>query len=1219
VENGDQAIAKGKEAWKQEIFGTVAPECVAVLPSVPDETPCGTCVLNKFRVRIRMVTLAIAFGKFDLAAKGDTRKRDLLGVLLERLSMECIRIKEDKVLNGNCKIKPIERQTNVTRHLQPIINRADVLLTNSKEIFPMLARRIHVELAEILQGFHEDMTRGAFMSQINRLCLDVERHKRRVQAPTAVSRSIVWMWAHIEQTDEDIKEGVKKDLYGEFPSWLDAAELVRESAPDLLRHGKQAKYMQTFSETFIENLGNVNETAAANIEYILSNNKGGVYGAALCDAVCAISRDNFADACSQFTNHPIPASHDRKGRVRKTDIRFRCSGCAFGRCSSHMSGGILQNKEIDDVWNTQFALTGIVANLMCNMSAANGFECLDVGSAVEHCKLHCGEAFWRSAYVRTRIQESTTASAVLTHEDGYFLPTLPEGAWHKMSVACIATTLGFFASFVSPVIDLTVKKCSSASPPTLKRFSFQCKQTTSALKDAYVAFLAMKGNAVVDAIACMRLLQYLHLYKNRKSKLPIQVLKSGDKTVSVPTMPLEFGVQRNNDELINLIEETFTNSRGMARYKTEHTIVGFDQMLKCVNNGVLGTTTAHAAEADSDVYNLLRSTSKGVVSLVSRVSEFVRNAKVRHDRLPSDANTFFVRVNDAFNRLNHTYPTIFKSAGIFEIDVILSVKWNIPKLACGLFFSFKDFNGKKIVNHTTTEIRKRGYGFDNMAVCSEEMKKSAVPPIRTLPKSDDAVLSERLEELDDALRVLVVGKRADTYEYSYDAFRSASPTRMQAETERVNELTSSNENREAICKCLYNFFKDTSAVMEFVIFIERCKQIETERRQKLTTTDMTCRAAKQLVDTGLVVMDFFIEKAGGKECMHNDAQFRFGCLSASAFMNSPEARNDDNWERVRCVAMSSTAFHGLVTSYTIRTMMESPYTPCLLQSSPIRPPESVVNAFEPIYSVVRSLKAEVTKHMPLYPNGRVTMNKGQIDLLNSIKKDIQTTKYKLLRSTNDGKVVLKDYELKELNLGIRSFGYVAFVSTGILHALIVKYNDCLVVLRSQCWSAGHTSDAEIVSMYQKIVIFLIECATDKFKERIVSGFHFNRVVVSFLCKVAFTYGTDNERKAARLISESGICFFTGKLGCYAPISSPEDAGPSGSSTPQSNAFEFNEEEMVDAGHVPENPLPFDGEGGVPMTRFERIRENACKKKAAEDAEEGGIDAGDGMRVRSGIR
>jgi hypothetical protein len=1223
VENGEQEKTKKTAAWKQDMFGTTQPECVVLLHSVPDEIPCGTCVVNKMRTRVRLVNLAIAFCKIDLFAKSRARKRDEVVASLALLYRECKNVISDVAFVEMVRVSPHARvrEEFTIRVVTRINDRLLPLRTfgvADHTTLPKLSQHIFDALLTLLDNIVLNMTRIALMRHLEQFTLQVESHLRRLTNPTSNSRAIVWTWANLEQTEYDIERGVRKDLYGEMPTWMDAKELI-QNIPSI-KPVRNATCLQTFPESFLEALGNASEESARDIEAVLRDNSGGVRGGALCDLVCEMTTEQFVDACAQFTNDPIPVSSNKKGEYRRVDMRFRCSGCPFGRCSRYMNGGISKTSEIDSVWNDQFALTGIVANRLCNLfpRTVDGFERLDALSAVKYCQLHCGEAFWRSAFVRTRLQGSITAAAVMTHPDGYFLSTLPDNAWHKMSVACTAAAIGFYESFVAPVIDECVERCPQGRLASTS-VALLCKRFTSALSMAYSDFLNKKGNPEVDAVACMRLLQYLRISNDKKVSCTQQTLTSrdGTKTVVVPNMPLAFGVQRNNVEFMNILDETFVNSRSMARYKTEYTVCGFAKVLKCIKNGILGDSGAHAIESDPVLFDLISSTSSGPVSLVSRVAEFVRNASVRHNRLPSDNGVLFVRIKETFGRVNRAYPAIFDLIGISSDEYDASNAWNVPMLACGLFFEFKDIKGAKVKDHPAVGTHKKGYGFDNMAVCSEEMKKSALPPSRLPPKSDDTLLSERLEELDDALYVLVVGKRTDLYEYSHDRLRASSPTRMNAESEKINEHIGDPRNRSTVLKCLYNFFSQTSTTRDFVFFLERCQQTQDYcARKKLTTTDMTCRAAQHLYDSGIVIKDFFVEHAG-VECMSNEAQFSFGCLAVSAFLNSPDARNDANWPALLKVARSACTFHGLLASYSCRTM-DSPNSVCLIQSPAIRPPGSVSNAFRPIYDLVNRFKRDLAKYAPSYPGERLKLDGFHIEAINSMKKQRERSKYDLYKQSDEGRKLLIEWTNQELRLGIESEGYVCFVSAGILHALIVKYDDCLPVMKSECRSInGPTSEADAVSMYQRIVKFLIDCGTDMFKQKIQSGYQFNRVVVSFLSKVAFKYGTENEKRAANLISASGICFLSGRLGVYASISTVDAQGTSKAADTH-NAFEFDEDDLVDPAHVPDVELPSESAQEVrKMSRLERMQEEEQRRQEREDAEEGGADAGVLMRTRIG--
>ena len=1226
VENGDQEKTKKTEIWKKDMFGTTQPDCVVLLPSVPDQISCGTCVVNKMRTRLRLVNLAIAFCKIDLFAKGRNRKRDELVASLALLYRECNHATSDAGFVNMVRVSPNARVrdefviTIVTRINNRLLPLRTAGVANSTTL-PLLSQHIFDGLLALLKCVVLNMTRSALMRHLEKFTLEVESHLRRVMNPTSNSRAIVWTWADLEQHEEDTKRGVRKDLYGELPTWMDAKDLIENNIPNV-NPVNNATCLQTFSESFIEALGNASEESARNIESVLCDNThgSGVRGDALSDLVCGIPAEQLVHACAQFTNDPIPVLRNKKGEQRVVDLRFRCSGCLFGRCSSYMSGGISKAKEIDSVWN-QFALTGIVANRLCNLfpSTVDGFERLDVPSAVKSCQLHCGEAFWRSTFVRTRLQGSITVAAVMTHPDGYFLPTLPDNAWHKMSVACTAATLGFYESFVAPVIEECVERCSQGQMTSTKVVR-HCKHFTSALSRAYVDFFTKKGNPEVDAVACIRLLQYLRISNDKTVSRTQQTLisKDGAKTVFVPNMPLAFGVQRNNVELINILEETFVNSFNMARYKTEHTVVGFAKILKCINNGVLGDSGAHAAESDPTLFDLIGSTSGAPVSLVSRVPEFVRNASVRDNRIPSNNDVLFVRIKETFGRVGRAYPALFDLVGISNDEHSYSSVWNVPMLACGLFFQFRDFRGIKVRDHPAAGTHKKGYGFDNMAAHSEEMKKSALPPSRQPPKSDQTLLSERLEELDDALYVLLVGKRTDLYEYFHDRSRSSSPTRMNAESEKINEHLSEPRNRVSVLKCLYNLFSRTDATMDLILFLDRCKQKKLYRaQQKLTTKEMICRTAKHLYDSGIVIKDFFVEHAG-VECMSNEAQFSFGSQSVSAFLNSPDASNGANWPAVLKVARCACTFHGLLASYSCR-ILDSPISMCLIQSQSIRPPDSVTNAFSSIYDLVNRFKRDVAKYAHPYPHGRVLLNEGHIHAINAMKEKRERAKYELYKQSDDGGRLLGEWTNHELRLGIESNGYVCFVSSGILHALIVNFDDCMPMLRSECWSInGATSEADAASMYQRMVRFLIDCGTDRFKQKIDSGYQYNRVVVSFLCKVAFKYGTKNEKRAANFISASGICFLSGRLGVYAPISTVVGAqGTSGAAHPH-EAFELDEDDLVDPIHVPDADLPSEsGQAAVKKSRLDRIVDDEHRRREAADAEEGGMDAGVRMLTRMG--
>ena len=584
VENGDQEKTKKTATWKNEMFGTIQPECVVLSHSIPDRIPCGTCVVNNMRIRVRLVNLAIAFCKIDLVAKSRNRKRDKMVASLALLYRECKSVTSDTAFVEMVHVSPTAkvRSDFTYRVITRVNNRMLPLRTfgaADPDTFPKLSQHIFDELINLLDKIHFNRTRIALMKHIEQFTLQVESHLRRVTNPTSNSRAIVWKWAFLEQTKDDIKRGVRKDLYGEMPTWMDVNELI-ENIPDI-QPVRNATYLQTFPESFIEALGNADNAKACEIESVLCDNSGGVLGGALCDLVCEITAEQLVDACPQFTNDPIPVLRNKKGEYRTVDMRFRCSGCPFGRCSRYMNGGISKTKEIDGVWNDQFALTGIVANRLCNLfpRTVDGFERLDAPSVVKYCQLHCGEAFWRSAFVRTRLQGSITAAAVMAHPDGYFLSTLPDHAWHKMSVACTAATIGFYESFVAPVIEECVGRCPQGHTTSTKVASI-CKRFTYALSMTYSDFLSKKGNPEVDAVACMRLLQYLRISNDKKVSRTQQALtsKDGTKTVAVPNMPLAFGMQRNNAEFMKILEETFVNSRGMARYRPSTQSAGLQKL-----------------------------------------------------------------------------------------------------------------------------------------------------------------------------------------------------------------------------------------------------------------------------------------------------------------------------------------------------------------------------------------------------------------------------------------------------------------------------------------------------------------------------------------------------------------------------------------------------------------------------------------------------------------
>ena len=142
------------------------------------------------------------------------------------------------------------------------------------------------------------------------------------------------------------------------------------------------------------------------------------------------------------------------------------------------------------------------------------------------------------------------------------------------------------------------------------------------------------------------------------------------------------------------------------------------------------------------------------------------------------------------------------------------------------------------------------------------------------------------------------------------------------------------------------------------------------------------------------------------------------------------------------------------------------------------------------------------------------------------------------------------------------------------------------------------------------------------KQKIQSGYQFNRVFVYFLSKVAVTYGTEKEKRAANLISESGICFLSGRLGVYAPISAVGVGGTSRDHASRSadthGAFEFDEDDLGDPAHVPDMYLPSESVQQVgKKSRLQRMQEEEQRRQEREDAEEGGVDAGVLMRTRIG--
>lgn len=989
--------------------------------------------------------------------------------------------------------------------LRRLLNEIQQSLKNVEGVFASAAGKLYEKIERTLEtkagGYN--MQHGSLIRHGNELCMHVYKLRNELIDRQTTSFAILYKWSSL---GNEWKKGDKyKRCYS--PWFRELTEEVREdsfNADALIAKVVpcvfEATHVQTIAEMFLESsdmgeLVRIRQQAST----------GNLNFEELWNVVLHMDDDRFLDAALpfKFKRPGLVTPRSFTGNPNDHARRLRCKGCRGERGPSEQN-----SRDVRMVW-TELALTLMIAVRLSSTGPLTRYlpsewiEDADEKWSYRHrgryiewtgrhvyssneiremCIERCGEAFWRSEFFRIRMLESVTAAAVFVHKDGYFKSTLPDNAVHKISVGCTAATLGFFAIYMEPVIKETVLTGTGTTWDETVRNGSDVVQRARAARDA---FLREKGNAEVDTLACMRLVQYVHLVESDKNAILTHQITSADgkTTITVPTLPPTFGSQRSRDGLSELTKETLKQSHGQARYKTERSAISFSTMRSVVAHGYLGTTFMHANEMNT--LSLHDTSSSDTMCAPVRVWNDTRYAKVRAYPMRQDRNESVERCHMAYARINSVNSQFFTDANINSV----SNTWTVPKLACGLFVVFTDASGRRHTDYKDVHVGTRGRAFENAAW--NAIATQAEPVRRSVPVTESEQRERDLKRVDDAVCTLVVGKSDARYFDPVKVRLMEFPTtKMQSRGNRLASFAGTTPNRAIICKCLNGFFSNSSHVDSLGQFLDPKNGYER--------AEILYKRMKE---------DF---NAAG------------GAIPQNA-LTHPEKLSDEHWALLLSAARWGGALHDVLMRADFYFHMPAAMA-------------SVVSVLHPISCVLRrcrQLELQLASH---YPTGHVIPSIDHMNDLDDAKRAAAETAWELYKSCPENTLDIESSTRTENRLlGLNGDtsegrgGYISYFATGVLRELLTKEDECKRILASVFTSAG-VSPGRLDATYAEIAKLVYECGTDRFYSHMKTMVQYHSIVVDFLCRVACAIerGGTREKAAARLISNSHMCFLTGR-------------------------------------------------------------------------------------------
>jgi hypothetical protein len=995
--------------------------------------------------------------------------------------------------------------------LKRLLTEIQQSLTKVKGVFASAADKLYEKIKKTLEtkAGGSNMQHGSLIRHGRELCKHVGELRKQLIDRETTSFAILYKWSSLG----NLRKKAHKYARCYSPWFRELTEEVREDSfnadaiiAKVVPCVFEATHIQTIAEMFLES-SDMGEL----VRMRQQASTGNLNFKELGNVVLHMDEERFLDAALpfKFKRPGLVTSPKFTGNPNDHARRLRCKGCRGGCRGSDARGPSEQNsRDVRMVW-TELALTLMIAIRLSNTEPFTRYLPSEwIEDVIEKwrdrqeenymkwterhvyssdeiramCIERCGEAFWRSEFFRIRMLESVTAAAVFVHKDGYFKSTLPDNAVHKMSVGCAAAALGFFTIYMEPVIKETVLTGNGTTWDETLRNGSDVVQRAHAARDA---FLREKGNAEGDTLACMRLVQYVHLVESDRNAILTHQITSADgkTTITVPTLPPTFGSQRSRDGLSELTKETLKQSHGQARYKTERSAISFSTMRSVVAHGYLGTTLMHANEMNT--LSLHDTSSSDTMCAPVRVWNDTRYAKVRAYPMRQDRQESVERCHMAYARINSVNSQFFTDANINSV----SNTWTVPKLACGLFVVFKDASGRRHTDYNDVHVGTRGRAFENAAW--NAIATQAEPVRRSVPVTESEQRERDLKRFDDAVCTLVVGKSDAMYFDPVKVRLVESPTtKMQSREKRLASFAGTTPNRAIICKCLSGFFSNSSHVDSLGQFLDPKNGYER--------AEILYKRMKE---------DF---NAAG------------GAIPQNA-LTHPEKLSDEHWALLLSAARWGGALHDVLMRADFYSHMPAAMA-------------SVVSVLHPISCVLRRCRQHELQLASHYPTGHVIPSIDHMNELDDAKRAAAETAWDLYRSCPENALDIEMSTRTESRLlGLNGDtsegrgGYISYFATGVLRELLTKEDECKRILASVFTSAG-VSLGRLDTTYAEIAKLVYECGTDRFYSHMKTMVQYHSIVVDFLCRVAFAIerGGTREKAAARLISNSHMCFLTGR-------------------------------------------------------------------------------------------
>ena len=1177
----DQQSLVSRRRWIQEVTGNEEPDkCVALLPSAPVDMRCSLCIIGSVRTKLRMVQLAIGFDRlvYNLLAS----KRDAYNSLLQFISQSY-----HAVSNVRTAIKGVLKGKGACGNSRVGDTHKSILLQTFQElnilqVSPNSLQQVVDNLTKPLRTKPIHFARLTRFSAMELACLManvLQDIQQRTCLPHQPSFAILCKWKARESTAEAAAA----------PEWFDADEKLSEHLKQRT-HCKLARYMQTFAERFMSSLKDVDESAYSKIE---RNCDVGNLTKVVDTLYKKLQRDqeatddSFGDLCPTLLHQRHP----------NNNMRWIC-GCESCCCSedahdtSLLSKGRAVCQDDKQLWNFQFGLTGVVALKLSMNSSSSPDDSIVI---MQRAASEAGNAFWNSKWVLSRVHAAATAASVLAHRDGFFHNSLPLHPQMQLSVLSMASILGVFKTAVAPLFD-------SLLTPSI---------FAASLTDAFKHHTDTKGNAVVDSIVALRLVQYKFFVESHcNHRAGLKVLTTKQRHIvtqyNVPFLPNAFGQQRNSDEFKEMIEKTFLSSYEKAVYDVKYTTEDFSKVCSDVMHGWV-----------------CNSTSGTLQNIASHVEHARHNRDGRlfgKDDLKFDAPQFDDRITNAATRIASVYPLVFDP--FRRISITLDLEQ--PSLVSGLFLELMSVTSrtKKAYKRIGPDVKMHAFA---SALQSQEHQDSASAlktnaAVTTAQRlTTEASADFQMETIEDCLANLVIGKRTDKFVNPNILKPEQHSTKLTVKEEAVLQLSSEGRRRDVtnavrlilspgpidhLCLMLCDIARSTSAAHD--------ANASAPPSPKRTTAVVFRQCRLSLTAFGEEFFEFLSAFSGlgiVNVDVSNQKEYKQVASKARSRFDDPANITDIEWERIASIAVLCSCFYGNMTRASTMSVSANSNTECMLAMPFLRPHSILLNAYSHVNGLVTRLSSQLKARQDADRARKILVDQTIFNTQNDEMEMRQKNAFSVLNKTDLARHVANSATFP----AAASNGYDSFVACGIMKFVFECADDAFEIFKQGC-----SDNAEVLfKLLQELLIISSSGGYGIWLEQ-SNSFSRMRPVVRFLILVGDAHGTTLEKHAARLLDSSGFCFTTFRLKCFEPLLSRAHpptlfTPPPPASSSAADSFDFMPTETDDTAML-DAPLPGEEEetlesenddlmlGGA-VKRSQKIERLVARHRNAEAAAE----------------